>query len=403
MTAHSSTQHDLDLEHPDRDSTELSASLPAVERGDSAKDFVIRDATPADNEQLIALAAACSMMGDISLRIDRGPDFFALNRLEGQCWRVGVAERGGMIVGCVAISERLAYVNARERRTGYVGDLKVHPAHRDTRIADELSRYAERACELLPPTAPVMITVLAGNRAMERRLPGPRGVPVLRRIGTIRTHSIPILWRRRVNDPGCIRVAPAGWTDIDEMAALWSRVAPLRQLAPVLSASAMAEWILAAPGLDISSYRLARSSNGELLGFLAVWDQRVFKQLTVVAYSTRMKAARSAFNLLVPIVGGERMPRPGSPLNCVSIAHICVPADKPRVLRALIISGYNEQRGSGCSFMNVGMDRRDPLSAAVDGLFAQPTDVNAYIVAPRRGVMPEHLDERPLHNEIALV
>ena len=403
MTAHSSTQHDLDLEHPDRDSTELSASLPVGERGDSAKDFAIRDATPADNEQLIAVAAACSMVGDISLRIDRGPDFFALNRVEGQCWRVGVAERAGMIVGCVAISERLAYVNARERRTGYVGDLKVHPAHRDTRIADELSRYAERACELLPPTAPVMITVLAGNRAMKRRLPGPRGVPVLRRIGTIRTHSIPILWRRRVNDPGSIHVVSAGWTDIDEMAALWSRVAPLRQLAPVLSASAMADWILAAPGLDISSYRLARSSNGELLGFLAVWDQRVFKQLNVVAYSARMKAARSAFNLLVPIVGGERMPRPGSPLNCVSIAHICVPADKPRVLRALIISAYNEQRGSGCSFMNVGLDRRDPLSAAVDGLFAQPTDVNAYIVAPRRGVMPEYLDERPLHNEIALV
>jgi ribosomal protein S18 acetylase RimI-like enzyme len=396
MTAHPAT-------YPDRDSTELSASLPVVERGDSAKDFAIRDATPADNEQLIALAGACSMVGDISLRIDRRPDFFALNRLEGQCWRVGVAERAGMIVGCVAISERLAYVNARERRTGYAGDLKVHPAHRDTRIADELSRYAERACGPLPPTAPVMITVLAGNRAMERRLPGPRGVPVLRRIGTIRTYSIPILWRRRVNDAGSIHVVSAGWTDIDEMAALWSRVAPLRQLAPVLSASAMADWILAAPGLDISSYKLARSSNGELLGFLAVWDQRVFKQLNVVAYSTRMKAARSAFNLLAPIVGAERMPRTGSPLNCVSVAHICVPADKPRVLRALVISGYNELRGSGCSFMNFGLDRRDPLSAAMDALLAQPTDVNAYIVTSRGGVTPEHLDDRPLHNEIALV
>src|SRR5258706_8388593 len=160
------------------------------------------------------------------------------------------------------------------------------------------------------------------------------------------------------------------------MAALWSRVAPLRQLAPVLSASAMADWILAAPGLDISSYRLARSSNGELLGFLAVWDQRVFKQLTVVAYSTRMKAARAAFNILVPIVGSEPMPRPGSPLNCVSIAHICVPADKPRVLLALIISGYNEQRGSGCSFMNVGLDPRGPLSWAPGCPFASPPEVH---------------------------
>ena len=396
MTAHLAT-------HADRGSTELSAPNPGVEHEDSLQAFAIRDATPADNQQLIELAAACSMMGDISMRIDRSPDFFALNRLEGQCWRVGVAERDGMIVGCVAISERLAFVNGREARTGYVGDLKVHPAHRDTRIADELSRYAERACELLPPTAPVMITVLAGNRAMERRLPGPRGVPVLRRIATIRTHSIPILWRRRVNDPDSIHIASARWTDIDEMAALWSRVAPLRQLAPVLSASAMADWILAAPGLDISSYRLARTSRGELLGFLAVWNQRVFKQLNVVAYSPRMKAARSAFNLLAPVVGGERMPPTGSPLNCVSVAHICVPADKPLVLRALVIFAYNELRRSDCSFMNLGLDRRDPLSAAMAGLFAQPTDVNAYIVRSRGGVVPEHLDERPLHDEIALV
>ena len=46
------------------------------------------------------------------------------------------------------------------------------------------------------------------------------------------------------------------------------------------------------------------------------------------------------------------------------------------------------------SFMNLGLDRRDPLSAAMAGLLAQPTDVNAYIVTTRGGVIPEHLDER---------
>ena len=128
MTAHPAT-------YPDGDSTELSASLPVVEPGDSAKGFAIRDATPADNEQLIALAAACSMMGDISLRIDRGPDFFALNRLEGQSWRVGVAERAGMIVGCVAISERLAYVNAR---------ASAHWLCRRSQGSSRASRHAHR-------------------------------------------------------------------------------------------------------------------------------------------------------------------------------------------------------------------------------------------------------------------
>jgi ribosomal protein S18 acetylase RimI-like enzyme len=365
--------------------------------------FIVRDATPADNDQLMALAAACPMAGDMSLRIDRGPDFFALNRLEGERWQVGVAMVDGKVVGCVAASERSAFVNGIETRTGYAGDLKVHPDYRDTTIADALSHYAERAFVGLPPAAPVMITVLAGNRAMERRLSGPRGVPPFRKIATIRTHSIPILWARTdVKDSG-IRIESAGWRDLGPMEKLWNTIAPHRQLAPAVTTSAWAEWIRAAPGLDIESYTIARSANGEMLGFLAVWDQRSFKQLTVLGYSPRMKIARVAFNALAAVIGAERLPRRGAPLSCVTIAHICVPPTRPDVLRCLVLSAYSDVRRSRCSFMNIGLDRRDPLTAGLDGLLAQPTDVNAYSVTTRRGVLPELLDSRPLHYEIALV
>ena len=367
----------------------------------AASDFSIRDARYSDNESLIALAAACPMVGDISLRIDRGPSFFALNRLEGERWRVGVAERDGAVVGCVATSERRSYVNGRDSRTGYAGDLKVHPAHRNTTIADELSLYSERALAELPATAPVLITVLAGNRSMERRLSGPRGVPAFTRIGTIRTHSLPILWRRRVS--GSIAIAPAKWSDVADMAALWKQVAPLRQLAPMFPVDAMAWLIRPVPGLNISSYRLARSSSGKLLGYFAVWDQRGFKQLNVVGYSPRMKAARTVFNALAPVVGGERMPETGRALSCVTIAHICVPGNRPQVLRALVASAHNELRRSGISFLNIGLDTRDPLSSAMDGFFAQPTDVNAYVTKSRSGVPSEALSEAPIHYEIALV
>jgi hypothetical protein len=341
------------------------------------------------------------MIGDISLRIDRGPDFFALNRLEGTQWKVGVAERDGTIIGCVAISERRTFVNGRESRTGYASDLKVHPAHRDTRVADELSRYCERECADLPPAAPVLITVLAGNRSMERRLAGPRGVPELKRIGTIRTHSIPVLWRRRIE--ASIEIARAAWKDLEEMAALWRQVAPLRQLAQVLTVDEMAEWIDSTPGVSISSYRVARSQSGELLGFFCAWDQRSFKQLNVVGYSRRMRVARATFNLLAPIAGGQQMPRTGQALNCVSVAQICVPGDKPEVLRTLLASTHNEFRRSGISFINVGLDTRDPLSAGVVGFFAQPTDVNACVTRSRCGVQSEALDDAPIHYEIALV
>lgn len=375
-------------------------------RADVPDDFVVREARPSDNDGLIALAAACPMVGDLSLRIDRRPDFFALNRLEGDRWRLAVAEREGSIVGCVAWSERRAFLNGREMRTGYAGDLKVHPDHRDTRVADALSLWAEAACRDLPPRAPALITVLAGNRAMERRLSGVRGVPRFNMVGTIRTHSITILWKRGSlgrRGPSSIRTERARWIDVPQMGELWNRVAKGRQLAPVMTASSLGAWIRKAPGLDVSSYRVARSEKGELLGFFAVWNQQAFKQLTVLGYSPRMAAARKAFNVVAPIVGAEPLPAPGAPLSCATLLHVCVPGDRPDALRALLVDAHNELRHSGVSFMNIGLDVRDPLANALGGLFAQPTDVNAYVLALRAGLAPEVMDGRPLHYEIALV
>jgi ribosomal protein S18 acetylase RimI-like enzyme len=371
---------------------------------DDADDFVVREARSSDNDGLIALAAACPMVGDLSLRIDRRPDFFALNKLEGERWRLAVAERKGAIIGCVAWSERRAFVNGREMATGYAGDLKVHPAHRDTRVADALSLWAEAACGDLPPRAPSLITVLAGNRAMERRLSGVRGVPRFDKVGTIRTHSITILWNRgALGRRSSIRTERARWIDVPQMGELWNRVAKGRQLAPVMNASSLGAWIRKAPGLDISSYRLARSASGELLGFFGVWNQQTFKQLTVLGYSRRMATARNAFNALARIVGAEPLPAPGSTLSCATLVHVCVPGDRPDVLRALLVDTHNDLRHSGVSFMNIGLDVNDPLGDALRGLFAQPTDVNAYVLAVRAGVAHEVLDGRPLHYEIALV
>ncbi len=366
-------------------------------------EFVVRDATLADNRELIALAAACAMKGDMSMRIDRRPDFFALNRLEGDKWRVGVAEVSGQVVGCIAASERLAFVNGDRMRIGYVGDFKVHPQHRNTVIADALSHYAARAFPDLSPTAPLMITVLAGNRAMERRLSGPRGVAAFTRIGTIRTHSIPILGRRRPANAGTIRIDNARWSDLESMTTLWDKVAPARQLAPPLTPDAVVDFIRRAPGLDISSYMIARSAAGEMLGFLAAWDQRSFKQLTVIGYSPRMRLARLAFNALATVAGAERLPRTGASLNCSTITHLCVPFHRPEVLTELVTAAYGAVRLRGCSVLNVGLDLRDPLSEALGGMYAQPTDVNAYVTPSRSGVKSEQLDSRPLHYEIALV
>ena len=363
----------------------------------------VRAATPSDNDALLALAAQCPMRGDVSLCVSRSPDFFALNRLEGADWRVAIAEdERGTVVGCVAVAAREAWVHGRTQRIAYASDLKVLPSHRRLGVADVLTAWGRDACgELAGDHAPILITVLAGNTAMERRASGRPGIPDLDRFATLRSFAISLLWPRREHDVGGLRVAPARDNDLEEMAALWTRVAAQRQFAPCFDADALARWIDGAPGLDISSYRVARRPDGRIAGFLALWDQHAFKQLRVVHYSPRLSAFRAGFNIVAPLIGAARLPSAGDDMRYLAGVHPC--AADPDVLRALLVAVYNEFRGRGFPFFTIALDVRDPLRSAMRGLFAQPTDIDAYATTPAGRWTGAPFDDRPVHFETALV
>ena len=362
-----------------------------------------RDAEPRDNDALMKIAASCPMEGDITIGVTREPDFLQLNRLEGSQWRVGVAEVEGTVVGCVMGAARHAYLHGVERQTLYAGDLKVHPSLRGTGVADALSQWVQDAlAEMGERDAPLLLTILGGNRAMERRTAGRGGVPRFARFATIRSFSIPLLFPRALDQTG-LRVSSAESADIEEMAELWQRVACTRQFAAVFTADSLARWIASAPGLSVSDYRLARDKTGRIVGFLAWWDQARFKQLRVLRYSPRLKLARAILNGAAGLTRGVPLPEAGAALRYRTAVHVCVPGERPEVLRALIRASYAQLRASRYAFATIGLDVRDPLCVALDGLFAQPTDANAYVCTPGGEYTGAPLADRPLHYEIALV
>jgi hypothetical protein len=361
----------------------------------------VRDAIPDDNDALRAVAASCPMEGDIAVTVMREPDFFQLNRLEGERWRVGVAEVEGRVVGCIMAAERLAYVHGEPRRTLYAGDLKVDPMVRGRGVADALSAWAREAfAGMAGADAPIVMTILGGNRAMERRTTGKGGMPNFKRFATIRVFSIPLLVPRAFADAR-FRVSPATTDDVDEMMALWHRVAAGRQFAPELTPERFASWLAIAPGLVLSDYRLARDRTGRLVGFLAWWDQARFKQLRVLRYSPRLRVARAIVNRVASVTGSVPLPDVGAELRYRTAVHVCVA--KAGVLRTLLRASHRELRQARYAFATIGLDVRDPLCAALDGFFAQPTDVNAHVCTAGGDYAGPSLADRPLHYEIALV
>ncbi|WP_155370996.1 GNAT family N-acetyltransferase [Catellatospora vulcania] len=344
----------------------------------------VRDARPGDNAALVDLASRCAMEGDLSLCIDRRPDFFALNRIAGDAWRVGVVDGDDGPIACVAAARRMAYLDGEPAPLGYVGDLKVHPAHRRRGTARVLAQWAQAAArELAGPDAPLIGTVLAGNDAVEmlRR----QVEPGVRRRATIRSHSIDLLTRRRLPTTD-LTVSVAGPADEPDMVALWRRVAASRQFAPVC-----ASFPLAQPDVE---YLLARRPGGEPAGFVGLWNQHDIKQMRVTGYSPRLAAARVGFNLAAPLLRAPRLPRTGQELSYRTVVNPC--ASDPETLRTLVRHACNRLHGQH-SFLTIGLDVRDPLAQALTGLRAQPTDVDLLVLGG-----PDDL-AAPVHFEIATV
>ena len=366
---------------------------------------LVRLASADDNAGLIALTAACPMDGDLSLCIDRAPDFFALNRLEGDRWKVAVVDGPiGAPVACVATAERRVWLHGRPATIVYAGDLKVHPDFRDTHTADALERFvADVARDTAGPSTPILLTVLAGNTSMERRALGPRGLPRLHRFATLHSFAVPLLWRRRLTEGAALRVDHASDRDIEEMADLWLRIAPSRQFAAAFDAEGLARWIDAAPGLRIEDYLLARDNQGRVIGFVGIWDHRAVKTLRVLRYSPALRVLRAVVTTLAPFVGATPPPAVGLPLTYASAVHLCVPADRVDVMRALVLAGYQRLCGTGRVFMNVSLDARESLATALSGLLATPTVIHAYATTPSGEWTGAALSDRPLHFETALV
>jgi len=365
----------------------------------------VRDATPDDNDALVALSTATSVDGDVSLAVDRGPDFFALSRLKGDRWRVGVVDGpDGRPAGCVAIAERTVHLHGEPTKTLAVSDLRVHPARRREGRGDALIRWARDACvEMGGQDAFAFVALLAGGKEMEGRMGGKRGLPSVHRFATVRCWSVPLLWNRKPPDAANSAVTRATADDVDEMAALWADVGPQRQFAPTMDAAALAAWVDAAPGLELSSYWLARRPDKKLAGFVGIWDQEVFKRLQLTRYSPRARVFREAFNLAAPLVGGARLPRPGQSVRHLIAVHPCVPPSAAGVFRSLLVAAYGEHRKKGYSFITVGLDVKDPLAADMKGLLGQRTDVWCCVATQGDRWTGPPLDDRPAYHEIALV
>jgi hypothetical protein len=217
----------------------------------------VRTAEPSDNERLIRLARECPMKGIITLYVDRAPDFFFLNRLQGDEWRVYVAEEDGELAGSLSVAYRYAFVDGMRSRIAYLSDVKIPQKYRGSTVAYRLlaSMYeAERSQEF----DYFICSALEGNTTVAKLFDGRVGLPPLVPIGTVDvTNIIPLRWPMRSNG---VTIRQADANDTDEIIDVLNRFHQSYHFAPMFSRTSF-DVMLQESCLTIENYDVMEEGN----------------------------------------------------------------------------------------------------------------------------------------------
>jgi hypothetical protein len=344
---------------------------------DGPMEVVVDFAGPADDAGIRSLMRRQTMPGRVRMAYAREPDFSLGCAVTGDAYRIVVARCAahGEIVGVACRSVRHVFLNGREVRIGYLGQLRVDERFRGRwLIARGFSLLREIHRD--DPVPAYLASIVEGNDQAAGVLVAKRrrSFPAFRAIADYRTLAIRIgrrsrqpsgRWERSdrsgeagrsAGSGGSVRsgeeqIAPASDGQFAEIASFLRTQGARRHLAAVWTEEALRA--MRALGLRADDILIARR-HGAIVGVMALWDQSAYKQSVVRGYSGWLRAV----GLILPGVG---LPRVGDEVRCAYASLVCIDGDDTRVFERLLCGIYNMARERRFAWLLIGLDARDPL------------------------------------------
>jgi hypothetical protein len=313
-------------------------------------------AGPKDEADLRRLLRECPMPGWVSLSLEREPDYFAF-RAPGVHDAIIARDRDGTAVGMCSLGRCERYVDGRPALVGSLAELRVSPR---AAAASRIVRDGFEACRRLlhdPSRTAIYLTSIVEGNARARRLleSGVPGLPRYRPLDRLNVFALSASAGRRAVPELETRAADAG--AIPEVARFLRKEGARFLFAPVWTEAGLA----ALAGLRPQDFIVARRG-GRLVGCMAVWDQRPFRQVVVRGYAGGLGRVRRAVNMLAPLTGLPRLPPAGSALSQAHVSHLAVEDDDPRVLEALVGAAVSAARRREIEVLLLSIADSHPLA-----------------------------------------
>ncbi len=317
-------------------------------------------ATVADDAELRAFESSVSMPGAIRLSSCREPDYFASVRVEGTPVEVIISrdDDTGRITGCGHRAIRQMSINGEPAIGGYLSGLRIRPsAQRGTLLARgyEFLRglHADRQVPFY------LTTIMEDNHQAKAALLGGRGgLPQYHDFGRFCCVAASLNQSNSAKRDATLLVRQATASDSAIIFAFWEQQRKARQFFPRYQPTDFGPLGLL-PNLTWDDIFLA-IRDGRLVGMLAAWDQRPFRQWRVAGYSPALRFARRPWNFLASLTKSPRLPAAGAVLSYFVLSLVCIQNDDRAVFAAVLDEVLRARRGQ-FDFFVAGLHERDPL------------------------------------------
>ncbi len=135
------------------------------------------------------------------------------------------------------------------------------------------------------------------------------------------------------------------------------------------------------PGLKESDMLIARKQ-GEIVGCMAMWDQRSFRQTIIKGYHNGLSKISWLLNTYAKLFGYPMLPKCGTELKSCFISHIAIDEDDPEIFKALLVKCHNVLVNKDIEYMVIGFSDNHPLDEVVASSFRSiPVYSRLYLVS----------------------
>lgn len=333
----------------------------------------VRLATQADNARLCELFAEVDMSAELVMAEERGPDFFALQRLQGDAGYTVMLEDTALphrpAFGCISIIARDAWVDGQIQRVGYGCDLRIETAYRGGKVFPKaikaFMRFMQKREQIDMMYCAVLSNNTRGRNSLLHQGRKREGQPLAQVITPYNMTSIQFVGARKANDP---RVRRAQDSDRPALIEFLAAQQKERFLGYVVTEAWFDQRLKTWPGLRLEDFFVLKDGDGRVLACAAPWDTAPNLRCSrVQSYQGNMRWQKLAYNAEARLRGFPTLPQVGEHFRFQYLTHLEVQDNDATLLNALLRGIYNELRSQPLHFMSLMIPQGSPLEKGLRG------------------------------------